>query len=77
VNRYLTGADLRSTFLVGLFALGHLLAAEMAVLLILRDLSVREYLDARDPVAGTVYLLLLALTTLAPTLHQIALRRSR
>lgn len=50
----------------GVLALGMLLAVELTVVLTLRGLSLREYLEGRDPVAGAVYLALLVLFALAP-----------
>src|SRR6266852_1204601 len=40
---------------VGGIALGLLLLAEFTLVLWLRGISIREYLATRDPVAGTVY----------------------
>ena len=53
---------------VGLVALALLLAAEFAVVLRLRGLSIAEYVATRDPVAGAVYLLSLGFFALAPLL---------
>ena len=48
-------------FGVGAVALGLLLFVEFTVVLSLRGLSIPEYVSSRDPIAGSVYLLLLAL----------------
>jgi hypothetical protein len=53
---------------VGVIALMLLLAVEFTLVLWVRGLSFREYLDSRDPVAGTVYLLLLAVFAVMPAL---------
>jgi hypothetical protein len=53
---------------VGLVALGLLLVAEFTVVLWIRGLTVAEYLAGRDPVAGTVYVVLLASFALMPSL---------
>jgi hypothetical protein len=53
---------------VGVIALMLLLAVEFTLVLWVRGLSFSEYLDSRDPVAGTVYLLLLAAFAVLPTL---------
>jgi hypothetical protein len=53
---------------IGLFALGLLLAAEVALVLGLRGLSVQEYLASRDPVAGAAFVVALALFALMPLL---------
>jgi hypothetical protein len=53
---------------VGFIALGLLLTAELAVVLRLRGLTIGEYVAGRDPVAGTVYLVMLGVFTLMPLL---------
>jgi hypothetical protein len=53
---------------VGLVGLVLLLLAELAVALWLRRLTVAEYLASRDPVAGAVYLMLLAIFAIMPLL---------
>lgn len=47
--------------IVGSIALALLLSCEFTVVLWLRGSSVAEYMSNRDPVAGTVYVVLLAL----------------
>lgn len=51
---------------VGVVALGLLCAAEVVVVLWLRGLTIEQYLAGRDPVAGTVYLVMLAVFALMP-----------
>ena len=53
---------------VGLVALGLLLVAEFAVVLLLRGLTISEYFASRDPVAGTVYILMLGVFAIMPLL---------
>ncbi len=53
---------------VGLFALGLLLLTEFTVVLRIRGLTVADYLAGRDPVAGTVYVVMLALLAFMPML---------
>ena len=53
---------------IGLVALGLLLAAEFTLVLGLQGLTVAEYLASRDPVAGTVYVAMLAVFALMPLL---------
>ena len=53
---------------MGLVALGFLLLTELSVVLQLRGLSVEEYLANRDPLSGTVYLLMLGLFAAMPWL---------
>ena len=54
--------------LVGLMALAILLLFEFTVVLWLRDISLSEYIDNRDPVSGIAYLLGLAWYSVAPLL---------
>jgi len=51
---------------MGVAALALLLAAEFSVMLGLRGLSLREYFASLDPVAGTVYYVLLGVFALMP-----------
>jgi hypothetical protein len=53
---------------VGLVALGLLLAAEFAAVLWLRGLTMSQYLAAREPVAGAVYLVMLGVFAVMPLL---------
>ena len=53
---------------VGFVALGLLLTAEFGVVLWLRDLTIRQYLAGRDPVAGTVYIVMLGVFAVMPLL---------
>jgi hypothetical protein len=53
---------------VGLVALGLLLVAEFSVVLWLRGMTIREYLAGRDPMAGTVYIVMLGLFAIMPLL---------
>jgi type IV secretory pathway TrbD component len=52
-----------------------LLVAEFTLVLWLRGLTISEYFASRDPVAGTVYILMLAVFALMPLL--VARRRDR
>jgi hypothetical protein len=53
---------------VGVVALGCLLTAELVIVLRLRGVSISESIAARDPVAGTAYLVSLGVFALAPLL---------
>jgi len=53
---------------MGGIALSLLLIAEFALVLWLRGISIGEYLAARDPVAGTVYYLMLGAFAVMPLL---------
>jgi len=52
----------------GLIALGLLLTAELTAVLAIRGLTFREYLASRDPVAGTVYVVMLGIFAAMPAL---------
>jgi hypothetical protein len=53
---------------VGLLALGFLLSLELTVVLWLRGLTLSEYCAGRDPVSGSVYIILLVLFAIMPLL---------
>ncbi|MGB3496484.1 MAG: hypothetical protein WBA57_27400 [Elainellaceae cyanobacterium] len=53
---------------MGFVALGCLLLAELSVVLQLRGLSIAEYLSDRDPISGSVYLLMLGVFAVMPWL---------
>lgn len=51
---------------VGFPALALLLVAELMLVLSLRGLSIAEYIAGRDPVSGTVYLMMLGIFAVMP-----------
>jgi hypothetical protein len=53
---------------VGFVALGFLLLLEFTVVLWLQGLTIGEYFESRDPVAGTVYIVMLGLFAIMPLL---------
>jgi hypothetical protein len=53
---------------VGFVALGLLLVVEFTVVLRLRGLTIGEYFGKRDPVAGTVYIVMLGVFAVMPLL---------
>ena len=53
---------------MGFVALGLLLVAEFTLVIRLRGLSISEYLASRDPVAGTVYYVMLGVFAIMPLL---------
>jgi len=65
---YLRARPLPVRLVVGLVALALLLAAELALVLYLRSLTVTEYLETRDPVSGTAYALSLLIFAAMPAL---------
>jgi hypothetical protein len=75
IVRKLAVAPMSSSRLgMGCIALSLMLIAEFTLVLWLRGLSISEYLAGRDPVAGTVYYLMLGLFAVMPLL---VLRRQR
>ena len=68
VRRLLPSRESVTRLGVGFIALGFLLVAEFGVALWLRGLTPREYLAGRDPVSGTVYLILLGVFAVMPLL---------
>lgn len=55
-------------FSIGLIGLCLMLTAELGVMHWVRHLTVREYLASRDPIAGTVYVILLSAFAVMPLL---------
>src|SRR3990172_11480754 len=53
---------------VGFVALSILLVAEFTVVLWLRGLTIDQYFASRDPVAGTVYIVMLGVFAIMPLL---------
>jgi hypothetical protein len=53
---------------VGLLALALLVAAELLLTVALQRQSIGQYIASRDPVSGTVYLLMLGLFALTPAI---------
>lgn len=63
---------------MGLLALGLLLVSELLLAVALQDLSLADYIASRDPVSGSVYLVMLALFAVMPVLvGRSAVRRYR
>ena len=62
---------------MGGVALSLLLIAEFTLVLWLRGLSIRDYLAGRDPVAGTVYYVMLGVFAVMPLLVARRWGRSR
>jgi len=68
VSRFNVGPLAGPRLVVGLVALGLLLCAELTLLLGLRQLTFSEYVETREPVSGTVYLVMLGVYALMPVL---------
>ncbi len=73
--RFLSGASGFAHFAAGGLALALMLTVELAVVMRLRGLTMREYVDGRDPVAGTVYVALLILFAIFPLVQGLAAKR--
>jgi hypothetical protein len=65
-RRWLAGSGARTRVVAGLSALVLLLTAEIVLGMMLRGLSVRDALLARDPVSGTAYYVSLVVFALMP-----------
>jgi hypothetical protein len=52
---------------IGVFALSIMIIVEFTLVLKLRGLSIPEYIQSRDPIAGTVYLVMLLIFAMMPT----------
>lgn len=65
---FASGSSWRQRLVVGVIALGCLLAVEFTVVIWLQGISIRESLASRDPVSGAVYALSLILFALMPAL---------
>ena len=68
VRRLAVPPTLSARLGMGLLALGLLLAAELSLVLWLRGLTVQDYIASRDPVSGTVYLVMLVVFAAMPVL---------
>ncbi len=68
VRRLCIPPGVRTRIPVGLVGLALLLVAELLVVVLVRGVSLDEYLASRDPLAGTVYLVSLAIFALMPWL---------
>lgn len=66
VRRFSVPLDTFIRLGVGFVALGLAIAAEFLLALVLAERSVAEYLASRDPVSGSVYLVMLMVFALLP-----------
>ena len=71
VRRYQDIRRWEQWFRIGALALTFLLLVEFSVVLWLRGLSLREYIDTRDPVSSAAYAALLVWFALAPTIFRL------
>lgn len=68
VRRSGAPATTAGRLVAGFVALVLLLVAELTVVLSLRGLTVAEYVEGRDPVSGSVYVVMLIVFALMPSL---------
>jgi hypothetical protein len=68
VRRYKLAPDLAVRLQVGFSALGLSVAAELLLATVLQSQSLAQYIASRDPVSGSVYLLLLLVLALMPAI---------
>ena len=68
VHRFTVPRTASARFVMGLVALALLLTAELTLVLCLQGMTVRAYLATRDPVSGTVYLVMLGVFAAMPWL---------
>ena len=66
VRRFSSPATTSARLSVGLLALALALVAEMLLAVVIQKQSFGEYISSRDPVSGTVFLLMLVLFALMP-----------
>lgn len=66
VRRFRLPADTMTRVGVGLVALGLAIAAELLLAVAMSDRSLGQYIASRDPVSGSVYLLMLLVFALLP-----------
>ncbi len=68
VRRFGVGPELAVRLQIGFAALALLVAAELLLATLLQDQSMAQYIASRDPVSGSVYLLVLVVFALMPAL---------
>lgn len=78
VRRFKLAPDLAVRMQVGFSALALSVAAELLLATVLQSQSLAQYIASRDPVSGSVYILLLLIFALMPALlTHIDVRHSR
>ena len=76
-HRYHARLDYAGWLVAGVIALGLLVASELALVILVQQLPVSEYIRSRDPVSGSVYLVMLLAYAAMPCLaHHRTVRRS-
>ena len=75
VRRFQLAPVLAVRLQVGVFALTLSIGAELLLATVLQSRSIAQYIASRDPVSGSVYLMLLLLFALMPALLGVAATR--
>ena len=68
VRRYALDSDLANRLQVGFLALALTVSAELLLATLIQSRSIAQYIASRDPVSGSVYILLLLVFALMPAL---------
>ena len=68
VRRFDVPSTASARLAIGFIALALLVAAELGVAILLQSSTLRQYIAGRDPVAGTVYLVMLGVFAIMPLL---------
>jgi hypothetical protein len=76
VRRFGLGGQTLTSLSIGLVAAILLLAVEFSVVLWIRGLTLSEFLAERDPVAGTLYYIAVAIFAAAPALISTGISRN-
>ena len=67
-RRFLSPVSIRTRLLTGLTALSLLILAELGTVVLLQRQTLSGYLASRDPVSGSVYIVLLSLFAVMPAI---------
>ncbi len=67
-NRFALAPSCRTRLATGCLALALLIAAELLLTVVIQDQSIAQYIASRDPVSGGVYLAMLLLFALMPSI---------
>jgi hypothetical protein len=77
VRRYALDRDVGIRLQVGFLALALAVSAELLLATLIQSRSIAQYIASRDPVSGSVYLLLLLLFALMPAMLVYKTSRTR
>jgi hypothetical protein len=77
VRRYALDRDVGIRLQVGFLALALAVSAELLLVTLIQSRSIAQYIASRDPVSGSVYILLLLLYALMPAMLVYKTSRTR